>query len=138
MSTALRILIVEDSEDDADLVVHRLNAADYDVSWERVEAAGQMRAALEQPDWDIVIADYKLPGFEAPAALAILRQTGLDLPFVVVSGQVSEETATALMTAGACDYVLKNNLARLAPVVKRELGEARTRREHQRSEERLR
>ena len=97
-----------------------------------------MRAALEHPDWDIVIADYKLPGFDAPAALAILQQTGLDLPFMVVSGHIGEETAVALMKAGAHDYLMKDHLARLAPVVERELGEARMRRERRRGEEQLR
>ncbi len=97
-----------------------------------------MRAALKQPDWDIVIADYKLPGFDAPAALAILQQTGLDLPFVVVSGQIGEETAVALMKAGTHDYLMKDHLARLAPVVERELGEARMRLERRRGAEQLR
>ena len=138
MSTPLHVLLVEDSESDAALIVRHLSTADYDVSHERVESAGQMRAALEQPDWDIVIADYKLPGFDAPAALAILQQSGLDLPFLVVSGQIGEETAVALMKAGAYDYLMKDHLARLAPVVQRELGEARMRRERRRGEEKLR
>jgi signal transduction histidine kinase len=138
MSTPLRVLLVEDSESDAALIVRHLNMADSDVSNKRVESAGQMRAALEQPDWDIVIADYKLPGFDAPAALATLQQTGLDLPFVVVSGHIGEETAVGLMRAGAHDYVMKDQLARLAPVVGRELGEARMRRERRRSQEQLR
>jgi signal transduction histidine kinase len=129
---------VEDSESDAALILRHLNMADYEVGWERVETAGQMRAALEQPDWDLVIADYKLPGFDAPAALAILQQTGLDLPFVVVSGHIGEETAVALMRAGAYDYLMKDHLARLAPVVERELGEARMRRERRRGQEQLR
>jgi signal transduction histidine kinase len=138
MSTPLRVLVVEDSESDAALIVRHLDMADYDVGWERAETDGQMRAALEQPGWDIVIADYRLPGFDAPAALAILQQTGLDLPFVVVSGQIGEETAVALMKAGAHDYLRKDHLARLAPVVKRELGEARMRRERRRDQELLR
>ena len=138
MSTPLRVLLVEDSENDAALIVRQLSTADYNVSHERVESTGQMRAALEQPDWDIVIADYKLPGFDAPAALAILQQTGLDLPFVVVSGHIGEETAAALMKAGAHDYLMKDHLTRLAPVVERELGEARMRRERQRGAEQLR
>ena len=138
MSTPLRVLLVEDSESDAALIVRHLNMAGYDVSQKRVETAGQMQAALEKPDWDIVIADYKLPGFDAPTALAILQQTSLDLPFVVVSGHIGEETAVALMKAGAYDYLMKNNLARLAPVVERELGEARMRRERRRGQEELR
>jgi signal transduction histidine kinase len=129
---------VEDSESDAGLILRQLTASDYDVTWERVETAGQLRTALEAPGWDIVIADYKLPGFDAPAALAILQQTGLDLPFVVVSGQIGEESAVALMKAGAYDYLMKDQLARLAPVVERELGEARMRRERRRGAEQLR
>jgi signal transduction histidine kinase len=138
MSAPLRVLLVEDSESDAALVVRQLTASDYEVTWERVETAGQMRTALEAPGWDIVIADYKLPGFDAPAALAILQETGLDLPFVVVSGQIGEESAVALMKAGAYDYLMKDQLARLAPVVERELGEARMRRERRRGAEQLR
>ena len=138
MSTPLRVLLVEDSESDAALVVRQLTTSDYDVTWERAETAGQMRTALEAPGWDIVIADYKLPGFDAPAALAILQQTGLDLPFVVVSGQIGEESAVALMKAGAYDYLKKDQLTRLAPVVERELGEARMRRERRRGAEQLR
>ena len=138
MSRRLRVLIVEDSDSDAALIVRHLALADYDVGWERVETAGQMLAALEQPDRDLVIADYKLPGFDAPAALATLQQTGLDLPFVVVSGHIGEETAVGLMRAGAHDYVMKDQLARLAPVVERELGEARMRRERRRAQEQLR
>jgi signal transduction histidine kinase len=138
MSTRLRVLLVEDSESDAELIVRHLNLADYDVAWERVETAGQMRTALEAPGWELVIADYKLPGFDAPAALAILQQTGLDLPFIVVSGHIGEETAVALMRAGAHDYLMKDHLARLAPVVERELGEARMRQERRRGQEQLR
>ena len=138
MRTRLRVLLVEDSESDAALIVRHLNMADYDVAWERIESAGQMRTALEAPGWDIVIADYKLPGFDAPTALAILQQTALDLPFVVVSGQIGEESAVALMKAGAYDYLMKDQLARLAPVVERELGEARMRRERRRGAEQLR
>jgi signal transduction histidine kinase len=138
MSTPLHVLLVEDSETDAALILRHLNMADYDVVQKRVESAGQMQAALEQVDWDVVIADYKLPGFDAPAALAVLQRTGLDLPFVVVSGQIGEETAVALVKAGAHDYLKKDQLARLPPVVERELGEARMRRERRRGAEELR
>ncbi len=137
LSTPLRVLLVEDSESDAALIVRQLGKAGYAVSQERVETAGQMRAALEGPEWDIVIADYSLPEFDAPAALVILQQTGLDLPFIIVSGHIGEETAVALMRAGAHDYLMKDHLARLAPVVERELGEARMRRERRRAGEQL-
>jgi len=137
LSTPLRVLLVEDSESDAALIVRQLGMAGYAVSQERVETAGQMRAALQGPEWDIVIADYNLPAFDAPAALVILQQTGLDLPFIIVSGHIGEETAVALMRAGAHDYLMKDHLARLAPVVERELGEARMRRERRRAGEQL-
>jgi signal transduction histidine kinase len=137
LSTPLRVLLVEDSESDAALIVRQLGMAGYAVSQERVETAGQMRTALEGPEWDIVIADYHLPTFDAPAALGILQQTGLDLPFIIVSGHIGEETAVALMRAGAHDYVMKDRMARLAPVVERELGDARMRRERRRAREQL-
>ena len=107
MDTSLRALLVEDSESDAALIVHQLTKSGYEVDWERADTAGQMRAALETRDWDIVIADYNLPAFDAPAALAILKQAGLDLPFLVVSGHIGEEAAVELMRAGAQDYVMK-------------------------------
>jgi len=135
MGIPLAILIVEDSESDAELIVRRLQKAGYDVSYERVETADQMRAALEQQVWNIVIADYRLPQFDAPAALKLLQATGLDIPFIVVSGTIGEETAVAMMRAGAHDYLMKNNLARLAPTVERELREAEMRRERKRAEE---
>ena len=117
MNTPLRVLIVEDSESDAGLIVRRLQQAGYDLVHERVETAGDMRTALAQPDWDIVIADYQMPQFSAPAALEILKESGRDLPFIIVSGTIGEEKAVAMMKAGAHDYVMKHNLARLVPAV---------------------
>ena len=87
--------------------------------------------------WDLVIADYNLPEFDAPSALTVLQKSGLDIPFIVVSGVIGEETAVALMKAGAHDYIMKDNLARLIPAVNRELSEVQTRREKQEAEERL-
>ena len=137
MNTPLRVLIVEDSESDAGLIVRRLQQAGYDLVHERVETAGEMRTALTKPDWDIVLADYKMPQFSASAALEILKASGRDLPFIIVSGTIGEEKAVAMMKAGAHDYVMKHNLARLVPAVARELGEAERRREHRRAEEAL-
>jgi PAS domain S-box-containing protein len=137
MNTPLRVLIVEDSESDAVLIVRRLQQAGYDLVHKRVETAGEMRTALAQPDWDIVLADYRMPQFSASAALEILKASGRDLPFVIVSGTIGEEEAVALMKAGAHDYVMKYNLARLVPAVARELGEAEGRRERRRAEEAL-
>ena len=138
MSKLLHVLIVEDSESDAAMVVRLLRRAGYDVRDERVETADEMRAALERQAWDVVICDYRLPQFDAPAALALLQGTGLDIPFIVVSGTIGEDTAVAMMKAGAHDYLLKDKLMRLAPAVEREIREAQTRRERQRVEAALR
>jgi PAS domain S-box-containing protein len=137
MNTPLRVLLVEDSESDAGLIIRRLQQEGYDLVHERVETAGEMRTALAKPDWDIVLADYKMPQFSASAALEILKASGRDLPFIIVSGTIGEEKAVALMKAGAHDYVMKHNLARLVPAVARELGEAEGRRERRRAEEAL-
>ena len=137
MNTPLRVLIVEDSESDAGLIVRRLQQGGYDLVHKRVETAGEMRTALAQPDWDIVLADYKMPQFSASAALEILNESGRDLPFIIVSGTIGEEKAVAMMKAGAHDYVMKHNLARLVPAVQRELKEAEGRRERRRAEEAL-
>jgi len=138
MKTPLRVLIVEDSESDADLIIRHLKKAEYSVHHERVEIAKEMKVALEKQTWDIVISDYKLPRFDAPAALALLQKTNLDIPFIVVSGTVGEATAVELMKSGASDYLMKDKLTRLAPVVKRELAEAQMRRECKQSEDALR
>ncbi|MDO9533187.1 MAG: PAS domain S-box protein [Deltaproteobacteria bacterium] len=137
MNTPLRVLMVEDSESDAGLIIRRLQGAGYDLVHERVETAGDMRTALAKPDWDIVLADYRMPHFSASAALEILKESGRDLPFIIVSGTIGEEKAVALMKAGAHDYVMKHNLARLVPAVARELKEAEGRRERRRAEEAL-
>jgi PAS domain S-box-containing protein len=138
MSRPLRVLIVEDHEADAALVVRALRQAGYDVDAQRVQTAAEMRAALEAHEWHVVIADYHLPQFDAPAALALLQETGLDLPFIVVSGTVGEDTVVAMMRAGAHDYLMKGNLARLAPAVERETRDAETRRQQREAEDALR
>jgi PAS domain S-box-containing protein len=137
MSEVLRVLQVEDSESDAALIVRLLEKAGYDVQAERVEDAAAMRAALAGKTWDAIIADYHLPGFDAPAALATLQQTGLDVPFLVVSGTMGEDVAVGMMKAGAHDYLLKDHLARLVPAVKREVREAHIRQERRQAEESL-
>ena len=137
MST-LHVLIIEDSESDADLVIRQLKKGQYTIYCERVETAAEMKAALDMLAWDIIIADYKLPQFSAPAALLLLQKTGLDIPFIVVSGTIGEETAVELMKSGAHDYLMKDRLTRLAPAVKRELAEAQLRRERKQTEKALR
>lgn len=135
----LRALVVEDSELDALLVVRELAQAGFDVEHERVEDAPSMRAALtERGPWDLVISDYTMPCFSAPDALRLLQAQGMDIPFLVVSGGVAEEMAAQTMRAGAHDYLLKDNLVRLGPVVARELREAQVRRAQRRAAEALR
>src|SRR5271155_380923 len=126
-STPLQVLVAEDSENDAELLVLELRRKGYSPIWERVQDAASMRAALSKGAWDIVISDSSMPQFSAQGALAILKETGLDIPFVIVSGTIGEETAVAAMRAGASDFLLKDNLARLGPVVERELRESRIR-----------
>ncbi len=126
MSKPLRILIVEDSEDDAELLVNQLERSGYEPTYQRVDTPDAMISALNS-QWDIVVADYCLPRFSALGALTLLKEKGLDLPFVIVSGTISDESAVAVMKAGAHDYLMKDNLARLAPAVERELQEAANR-----------
>ena len=130
MSKMLRVLQIEDSAIDAALICHALESAGHDVSAERVETAAQMRAALDAGAWDVIVADYRLPQFDAPAALDVLHETGRDVPFIVVSGTIGEETAIAMMKSGVDDCVMKDHLVRLAPVVEREIREAKARAEH--------
>ena len=133
----MAVLIVEDAESDAQLVVRLLNKAGYEIASTRVETAGQMRAALEKQAWDIVISDYNLPQFDGHTALTILRETDLDIPFIVVSGVMGEETAVDMMKAGAHDYVMKGNLLRLIPAVERELEQTEVRRKRKRADDLL-
>ncbi len=123
----LRILFIEDSEIDAGLILRHLERAGYAITMSRVETELDLKKALEEP-WDIIIADFQLPSFDAPNALAVLQETGKDIPFIVVSGAIGEETAVALMKSGARDYVMKDNLSRLPPIVERELVEVEIRR----------
>jgi signal transduction histidine kinase len=124
---ALRALIADDSENDVLLLVRVLRKAGYEPVYERVWNAPAMKAALQRRAWDIVISDYEMPNFGGFEALQLLKESGHDLPFILVSGVVSEETAVAAMKAGAHDYIMKRNLARLVPAIERELREAQTR-----------
>ena len=134
MATSLRLLIVEDFEDDALLTVRELRRAGYDVEFERVETAAAMAAALNQRTWDLVIADYSLPQFSGTAALELLTSTGLDIPFLIISGSIGDDVAVEVMKSGAHDYMLKGNLKRLAPSVERELRDAEVRRQRRHTE----
>src|SRR5262245_57778234 len=135
MSKSLRILIVEDSEEDTELLLHELRRAAYDPSFERVDTPAAMSAALEQKDWDLVVAAFSKPHFNALAELKLLNSKQLDLPFIIVSGTIGEELAVSAMKNGARDYIMKGNLRRLVPAVERELSEAQQRRERKRAEE---
>jgi diguanylate cyclase (GGDEF)-like protein/PAS domain S-box-containing protein len=134
----LRVLIVEDSEADTVLVDRVLRRAGYDVTCRRVDSATGMLEALTPGSWDVVLCDYSLPGFGALEALAVLNESGLDLPFIIVSGVMGEDAAVAAMRAGAHDYIMKANLARLPPAIERELREVVVRRERRRAETALR
>ena len=138
MSGLLRLLIVEDFVDDALLTVRELKRAGYEVIFERVETAPAMLSALEQNTWDLVIADYSLPQFSGIAALEVLKSTGLDIPFFIVSGSIGEDLAVDVMKFGASDYLMKGNVKRLIPSVERELREAEVRRQRRQAEEALR
>lgn len=134
----LRLLIVEDSEDDFLLMTREVRRGGYRISCERVESEEEMHRALTRQDWDLIIADYTLPHFSGLSALRVLRESGLDIPLVVVSGTITDETAVSVMKSGAKDYLMKSNLKRLVPVIEREIREARERSERRRAEENLR
>jgi two-component system NtrC family sensor kinase len=138
MSKSLHLLLVEDCEDDALILLHELRKGGYDLAYERVDTAAGMNAALDKHKWDIVIADYVLPNFSAPDALKLLKDRGIDFPFIVVSGKIGEDTAVEAMKAGAHDYIMKNNLKRLVAAVERELREADVRRERRHADEVIR
>src|SRR6266849_1035234 len=136
--TPIRALIVEDSAPDAELLVRELERSAYTVTYERVETAQAMEAALIRSDWDVVLSDYDLPRFSGPAAFALLRATGLDLPFIIISGTIGEDAAVTALKAGAHDFLVKGHLARLIPAIERERREVKGRRERVRAEEALR
>jgi PAS domain S-box-containing protein len=138
MSTPLRVLLIEDSEADAALLVRELERRGFEIQFERVDAAPALRAVLERQPWDLVLLDYALPQFDPCAALEILRASGQDPACVVVSGTVSEEAVVTLLQAGAHDFVSKQNLARLSPAVGRALREANLRAQHRRIQAALR
>ena len=138
MKRQLKVLIVEDSEQDVRLLIRELKLGGYEVEPQRIETADALKAALANGAWDVVLCDYKLPQFSGDEALRMVKASGLDLPFIFVSGTMGEETAVRAMKAGAHDYVMKNNLARLAAAVERELGEAQIRKESRQAEEMLR
>jgi two-component system, NarL family, sensor histidine kinase UhpB len=137
VSKNLRVLMVEDSDSDATLILRELTRHGYSPVCERVETARGMQAALDKKTWDIVVSDYVLPGFSGLGALKLLQEKNLDIPCIITSGRIDDETAVAAMRAGAKDYIMKDNLKRLGPAVERELAEAEVRRERRKTEEAL-
>jgi signal transduction histidine kinase len=137
VSKQLSALIVEDSEQDAALLVRELRRGGYDLNFDRVETPDAMSTALDKRPWDIVLSDYSMPRFSAPAALALVRERNLDLPFIIISGTVGEEIAVASLRAGAHDFMIKGSLARLLPAIGREMREADLRAEKKRIQEQL-
>jgi two-component system, sensor histidine kinase and response regulator len=138
VSRPRRVLLVEDSPDDAELTVRALRRGGYDLTYERVDTPEAMRAALEDQSWDLIVSDYSMPRFTGLAALKMLQNERLDLPFILVSGTVGEEAAVEAMRCGADDYVLKSNLARLPLAADRELRDHQVRVERNRAEARYR
>jgi len=129
MSTPLRVLIVEDSEDDTLLLLRELERGDFEPIYERVDTLEAIGLALDTRIWDIILCDYIIPGFDGMDVLKLMQSKKLDIPFIIVSGKIDESTAVAAIKAGAHDFVKKDNLIRMAPVIERELQEAETRRQ---------
>jgi signal transduction histidine kinase len=133
----IRVLLVEDSQDDAELIIREIERGGYRVVYERVDTREGLLGALDRCPWDIVLSDYSMPQFSGPDALKLVKARGLDLPFIIVSGVVGEEAAVRAMRSGAHDFVLKQSLARLSPAVERELREAGLRAERKKMQDQL-
>ena len=138
MDTLLRVLFVEDSEDDALLILRELHKGGYKPEYQRVDNRDAMRLALSTKAWDIILSDYNMPLFSAFDALEILKESSLDIPFIIVSGAIGEEKAVQLMKEGANDYVMKNRIQRLVPLIRRELQEAEERKLRRNAEDNYR
>lgn len=138
MSTPLHALIVEDSEDDSRLLLRELRRGNYDVTYRRLDTADALRDALAGDTWDVIFCDFSFPRLTGLEALEIVRQSGVDTPFIFVSGKMGEDVAVEAMKSGAHDYVMKNNFARLVPAVERELRDAVERKQRRLAEEAMR
>ena len=136
--TPLRVLIIEDSEADAQLNIVPLVRAGYDVEWEVVQTADAMQAALQRATWDVILSDFTMPRFSAPAALDLLHATGQDIPFLIISGTIGEEAAVTALKAGAHDFLVKGRLSRLIPSIDRALADVAARRERIRADAEVR
>ncbi|KUG24055.1 hypothetical protein ASZ90_006138 [hydrocarbon metagenome] len=134
---SLRVLIVEDSEEDALFLIRNLKKGGYNPVYERVYTASSMKKAIKEKQWDIILCDYSLPGFNAPKAISILKEANIDIPIIIVSGIIGEETATECMRLGARDYIMKDKLSRLCTAIARELEDAEVRKKEKRTKEKL-
>ncbi|HEX7407660.1 MAG TPA: PAS domain S-box protein [Candidatus Binatia bacterium] len=134
----LRVLLVEDSEADAELLLEELRRGGYEPTWERVDTAATLVAALQRQTWEVITCDWVMPQFSAPVAFQLLKDHGVDVPIIIVSGEVGEEFAVTAMKAGARDFVSKRKLMRLCPAIERELQEAQMRLARKQAEEALR
>jgi len=137
MGTPLRVLMIEDSEDDAALLVRELRRGDFDVQFERVDESPALEFAFEKQSWDLIISDFSMPHFSGINALKLLRSKGCEKPFIFVSGTIGEETAVAALRDGAQDYLMKTNLKRLVPAVQRALQEAEDRQNRKKMEQQV-
>ena len=134
MSNQLKLLLIEDSEDDALLLLRLLQRGGYDVDYEIVETAPAMLDALDRRAWDIIISDYALPQFSGMSALQLVQRKGYDIPFIIISGTIGEEHAVSIIKAGADDYLMKDNLTRLFPAIERAIREQQQRAAHRQAE----
>jgi len=134
MAQSLRVLIIDDSDDDAQLILWELRRGGYQVEYKLVETRPTMKAALSNQEWDVILCDYNMPLFSAIEALETVKAMELDLPFLILSGTINEETAVTALKAGAHDFILKDKLARLLPAIERERGDAMIRRAHRAAE----
>jgi PAS domain S-box-containing protein len=137
MGIPLKVLIIEDSENDTLLILRELQRGGYDPYHERVQTAEELETSLKKQVWDIVLSDYTMPHFSGIDALKCLQEKGIDIPFILVSGLIGEETAVEAMNAGASDCIMKGNLLRLVPAIERELRDAVIRRERRQAREAL-
>lgn len=137
MDIQIRVLMIEDSEDDAVLLIRALRQGGYDPIFERVETAPAMRVALSRQTWDIVLSDYSMPHFSGPGALALFKKEGPQIPFIFISGTMGEDVAVQALKGGADDYLMKSNLKRLIPAVERALRELKMRLDQKLSEEKI-
>src|SRR5918996_6032621 len=137
MGKLIRALLVDDSDDDAQLLLREIRQAGYTVEYHRVDTATALASALSEKNWDVVLAEYKMPSLNGNDALRLFKRANLDCPFIIVSNAISDETGATTMQRGAHDYVMKGNLRRLLPAIDRELQQAEIRRLGKGAHERL-